>query len=170
LNEHLSNPSEAAMRRSERAHAALADFLLNSTAARAAATSLRAGAEVAIVFTDDAADWRICRNDVSGITLEPVKATDPDFELRIPPGAVDSICSRDDADVGDLGVTFFEHIAVHDPDLKIHVTLHSGLIKLTSRGWLGLLTRGGPKVMVWMTKKGLRGPGAIATAIGRLKR
>jgi hypothetical protein len=72
--------------------------------------------------------------------------------------------------MGDLGVMFFEHIVAKDPELKIHVTLRSGLVKLTGRGWLGLLARGGPTMLMWMTQRGLRGPGAIATALGRLKR
>ena len=54
-------------------------------------------------------------------------------------------------------------------DLKIDATVHSGLLKLTRRGWLGVIARGGSKVVIWMAQKGLRGPGAIATAIGRLK-
>jgi hypothetical protein len=169
VNQNFNDQPNPEVVRGERAYVDLSNFLSNSSAARAAATSLRRGAEVAIIFTHVPGEWRICVNDATGVSLEPGKATDPDFELRVPPGAVRSICSRHDADVGDLGVTFLEHIAVHDPELKIQVTLHSGLLKLTSRGWLGVLARGGPKVVVWMTKKGLRGRGAIATVIGRLK-
>lgn len=166
----MNNRADPAVIPGEWTVAALSSFLSNSSAAQAAATSLRPGAEVAITFTDVAGDWRICRKDAAGLSLEPGKATDPDFELRIPPGAVNSICSRHDLDVGDLGVTFFEHIVGRDPELKIQVTLHSGLVKLTSRGWLGLLARGGPKVVIWMTQRGLRGAGAVATALGRLRR
>ena len=153
----------------ERADATLMNFLLNSSGARLAASSLRTGAEVGITFTNIAGDWRIFSNDAGGIAFEPGKAVDPDFELRIPPRAVNSICSRLDADVGDLGVAFFEHIRAREPDLKIDATVHSGLLKLTRRGWLGVIARGGSKVVVWMGQKGLRGPGAIATALGRLK-
>jgi hypothetical protein len=153
----------------EGSSAALENFLLNSAACRVAATTLRSGAEVAITFTDVEGDWRICKSPTTGIALERQKAKDPDFELRIPPRAGQAIYSRPDSDVGELGVTFFEHIVEKDPDQKIHVTLRSGLLKLTGRGWLGLLTRGGPTVMMWMAKKGLRGPGAIATALSRLR-
>ena len=38
------------------------------------------------------------------------------------------------------------------------------------RGWLGVLAAGGPKVIGWMAQKGLKGPGAVASALSRLKR
>ena len=155
-------------------HAAGADtilmnFLLGSSGARLAASSLRSGAEVGVTFTNLAGEWRIFSNDAGGIAFESGKALDPDFELRIPPRALNSICSRLDADVGDLGIAFFEHIKARESELKIDATVHSGLLKLTRRGWLGVIARGGSKVVMWMAQKGLRGPGAIATAIARLK-
>ena len=56
------------------------------------------------------------------------------------------------------------------PEQKISVRLHSGLIKLTMRGWLGVLAAGGPKVLGWMAQKGLKGPSAVASALSRLKK
>jgi len=169
VSDQVDKPSDSAAMHGERADAVLMHFLLNSSGAKLAASSLRSGAEVGITFTNPAGDWRIFSNDAGGIAFEPGKAADPDFELRIPPRAVNSICSRLDADVGDLGIAFFEHIKAREPDLKIDATVHSGLLKLTRRGWLGVIARGGSKVVIWMGQKGLRGPGAIATAIGRLK-
>jgi hypothetical protein len=154
----------------ERADIALAGFLQSSPGVRLAAGSLRSGAEVAITFTDIPGDWRILNDDAGEITFEPVKAIDPDFELSIPPRAVASICSHVDADVGDLGIAFFELIRAREQKLKIQVTVRSGVIKLTRRGWLGVVAKGGSKIISWMAQKGLRGPGAIATAIGKLKK
>jgi hypothetical protein len=154
----------------ERSDVALATFLSNSPACRVAASALKAGAEVAVNLTDVDGDWRIWNDPQAGVVLAAGKAKDPDFELRVPPRAGTAIYSHADADIGDLGVIFFEHIVAKDPALRIQVTLRSGLVKLTGRGWLGLLARGGPTVLMWMTKRGLRGPGAIAAALGRLKR
>ena len=170
VNEVLIYEQKPETMTEERSDAALATFLSNSPACRVAASALKAGAEVAVNLTDVDGDWRIWNDPETGIALAPGKAKDPDFELRVPPRAGTAIYSRPNADIGDLGVMFFEHIVAKDPDLKIHVTLRSGLVKLTGRGWLGLLARGGPTVLMWMTKRGLRGPGAIATALGRLKR
>ena len=57
-----------------------------------------------------------------------------------------------------------------DPQSKINVKLHSGLFKLTMRGWLGVMAAGGGKVMGWLAMKGLKGPSAIAGAVARLKK
>jgi hypothetical protein len=169
VSDQFDKQPDPAVMHHERADATLMNFLLNSSGARLAASSLRPGAEVGITFTNIAGDWRIFSNVAGKMAFESGKAVDPDFELRIPPRAVNAICSRLDADVGDLGVAFFEHIRAPEPDLKIDATVHSGLLKLTRRGWLGVIARGGSKVVVWMAQKGLRGPGAIVTAIGRLK-
>jgi len=163
------NPAVAQIVAADRSDLALMHFLLNSPAARATAGSLRSGAEIAMSFTDLDGDWRIYRDDAGAIAFESGKALDPDFALRMPPRAVRSICSQLDADAGDMGVAFFEHIVSRDPQLKIQVALHSGLLKLTRRGWLSALTRGGSKIVMWLATKGLRGPGAIATALQRLK-
>jgi len=170
VDEVLKDEQNAETITGERSDAALATFLSNSPACRVAASALKAGAEVAVNLTDVDGDWRIWNDPEVGIVLAPGKAKDPDFELRVPPRAGIAIYSRPNADMGDLGVVFFEHIVAKDPELKIHVTLRSGLVKLTGRGWLGLLARGGPTVLLWMTQRGLRGPGAIATALGRLRR
>lgn len=148
----------------------LARFLLNSPAARVAANALREGAEVGITFTDVDGDWHF--RSVPGATslsLEPGKASDPDFDLRVAPGALEAICSKADADIGELGVTFFEHVVARDPERKIRVHLHSGMVKLTRRGWLGVLSKGGTTTVSWLASKGLRGAGAVAGALGRLK-
>jgi hypothetical protein len=149
--------------------AILAAFLLINSGAQIVARALKPGAEVAISFTDRPGDWRLYPNEAGQAVFEPTKASDPDFELSIPPGAISAICSRTEADAGELGVAFFEHIVAREQHLRIQVKVRSGVIKLTRRGWLGALAVGGPKVAMWMAKKGLRGGGAIATALERLK-
>ena len=84
--------------------------------------------------------------------------------------AVKAICGRADAEVGDLGILFFQHMIAQAPEEKIRVKLHSGLLRLTMRGWLGVLAHGGPRVVGWMAQKGLKGPGAVAAAISKLKK
>jgi len=84
--------------------------------------------------------------------------------------AVTAIAAQPNADVGELGILFFQHIVASDPQSKIRVKLHSGLLKLTMRGWLGVMASGGGKVLGWMASKGLKGPSAIANALGRFKK
>lgn len=144
-------------------------FFETSEAARRAASSLRKAAEVGVRFTDVPGDFRF--HSVDGKpAFEVGKAMDPDFELTLAPGAVDAITAQPQADVGELGVLFFQHIVAKDENDKVRVKLHSGLVRLTMRGWLGVLAAGGPKVIAWMAQKGLKGPGAVASALSRLKK
>ena len=144
-------------------------FFETSAASRRAASSLRKAAEVGVRFTDVPGDFRF--HSVEGKpAFEAGKAMDPDFELTLAPGAVAAITAQPQADVGDLGVLFFQHIVAKDENEKIRVKLHSGLLRLTMRGWLGVLAAGGPKVIGWMAQKGLKGPSAVASALSRLKK
>jgi len=154
---------------SEGSETRLRRFFETSDASRRAASSLRKAAEVGVRFTDVPGDFRF--HSVDGKpAFEAGKAMDPDFELTLAPGAVAAITARPQADVGDLGVLFFQHIIAKDEKEKIRVKLHSGLLRLTMRGWLGVLAAGGPKVIGWTAQKGLKGPSAVASALSRLKK
>lgn len=149
--------------------AALAAFIANNPGAQRVGSTLKSGAEVAIRFVDQPGDWRMRVEESGKVSFEESAATDPDFELYMPTAAVTAITSHTDADVGEIGVDFFEHILAKDPARQIGVKVHSGFVKLTRRGWFGVIALGGTKIVMWMAGKGLRGPGAIASALGRLK-
>jgi hypothetical protein len=144
-------------------------FFETSEAGRRAASSLKKAAEVGVRFTDVPGDFRFHAIDGRPV-FESGRAMDPDFDLTLAPGAVAAITARADADVGDLGILFFQHIVAKDENEKIRVKLHSGLLRLTMRGWLSVLAAGGPKVISWMAHKGLKGPSAVASALSRLKK
>lgn len=144
-------------------------FFETSDAARKASSPLKKAAEVAVRFTDVPGDFFFTVADGTP-KFNAGKAKDPDFELTMAPGAVAAIAAQPNADVGDLGILFFEHILSREPQHKINVKLHSGVMKLTMRGYLGVVAQGGGKVMGWMARKGLKGPSAIASAISRLKK
>jgi hypothetical protein len=159
---------EASPQAARGSHEALVDFFERSPAAVTAASCLREGAEVGLTFTDGAEQWHF-RAAGGRPVLQQGKPAAPDFELRIGPGAVDRICSQPGADIGDLGVAFFEQMVARRPEDRIRVTLHSGLVKLTTQGWLRVLAQGGPKVVRWLAQYGLSGPGAVTSALARLK-
>jgi hypothetical protein len=148
--------------------AILAAFLAENPGAQAAAKSLRAGAEVALTLADVTGDWRVVANPAGQLSFEQGKATDPDFELHVPTRAVQRLCASSIVDVGELGTVLFELIVSPEQELRIHLKVHSGLIKLTRRGWLRVVSQGGPTVMTWLAKKGLHGPGAITAALRKL--
>src|SRR6267142_6836687 len=139
-------------------------FFETSDSARKAAAHLKSAAQVGVRFTDVPGDFHFALIEGKPRFLDG-PAKDPDFELTMAPVAVTAIAAQPNADVGELGILFFQHIVAKDPASKINVKLHSGLIKLTMRGWLGVMAAGGGKVMGWLAMKGLRGPAAIGSAI-----
>ena len=148
---------------------ALTHFFAVSAAAKTAAASLKKAAEVGVHFTDAPGDYRFTVEDGTPRLLAG-KAKDPDFELTFGPAASRALADRPNADVGDLGILFFQHMIASEADAKIRVKLHSGLMKLTLRGYLGVLAAGGSKVFGWLATKGLKGPGAVASALSKLKK
>ena len=154
---------------SEPSNVVLQRFFEESASARRAASHLKQAAEVGVRFTDVPGEFHFKALDGKPRFFQG-PAEDPDFELTMAPGAVSAIAAQPEADVGDLGVLFFQHILSNDPQAKIKVKLHSGIIKLTMRGWLGVMAAGGGKVVGWLAAKGLKGPSAIASAISRLRK
>jgi hypothetical protein len=153
----------------EPSNVVLQRFFESSESARRASSHLKKAAEVGVRFTDVPGDFHFKLIDGKPRFMNGAPQ-DPDFDLTLAPGAVSAIAAQPDADVGDLGILFFQHIVARDPQAKINVKLHSGLLKLTMRGWLGVMAAGGGKVMGWLAKKGLKGPSAIASAISRLRK
>jgi hypothetical protein len=153
----------------EPSNVVLQRFFESSESARRASSHLKKAAEVGVRFTDVPGDFHFKLVDGKPRFMNGAPQ-DPDFDLTLAPGAVSAIAAQPDADVGELGILFFQHIVARDPQAKINVKLHSGLLKLTMRGWLGVMAAGGGKVMGWLAKKGLKGPSAIASAISRLRK
>ncbi len=153
----------------EPSNVVLQRFFESSESARKASSHLRKAAEVGVRFTDVPGDFHFKLVDGKPRFMDGAPQ-DPDFDLTLAPGAVSAIAAQPNADVGDLGILFFTHIIAGDPQAKINVKLHSGLMKLTMRGWLGVMAAGGGKVMGWIAMRGLKGPTAIARALSRLKK
>src|SRR5881628_3099140 len=153
----------------EPSNVVLQRFFETSESARKAASHLKSAAQVAVRFTDVPGEFHFGLAEGKPRFFTGA-AKDPDFELTMAPGAVTAIAAQPNADVGELGILFFQHIVAQDPQSKIGVKLHSGLIKLTMRGWVGVMMSGGVKVLGWLASKGLKGPSAIAHAVSRLRK
>src|SRR5438270_1892797 len=136
----------------EPSNARLRRFFETSEAGRRAASSLKKAAEVGVRFTDVPGDFRFHAVDGRPV-FESGKAMDPDFDLTLAPGAVAAITARPEADVGDLGILFFQHILAKDENAKVRDKLHSGSLRLTMRGWLSARAAGGTKAVAWLAHK-----------------
>ncbi len=91
----------------------------------------------------------------------------PDFTLRLPAEAVSRLCARPEAGVGELGLLFFTLARDRDPQRRIGVRVQATTGRLLSNGYLTVLAIGGPRVALWLLRRGLSDPRA---AIERLRR
>jgi len=142
---------------------ALKAFFEGAEVALRATRPLRPGAEVALDL-----DGRPARFAVEGgravVLDEP--ARDPDFTLEIPAAAVAELTDMPAADVGKLGIAFFQLVLERDPARRVRVRLHASTARLVSHGYLGVVALGGFQVALWLLKKGAANPRA---AIARLR-
>lgn len=143
-------------------------FFEESRAARRATAPLGRGAEVRIEFADEPGTPYRFATEESPATVVPGAARDPDFTLEMPPAAVEEITGLSGDSLGEFAVAFFKCILTDDPARKVRLKLHSGLLKLTRRGYLKTMALGGPTVILFMAKKGLKGPLALKRAISKL--
>jgi hypothetical protein len=151
-------------------YALLKQFFETREVGKRAAAPLKRGAEAGLLLGDAApgVEYRFTVENGRPEVLEG-KAKDPDFILTLPAAAVKKLVAVQGEDPGDFGVAFFSQVLAKEPEERVKIKLHSGLITLTRRGYLGVLALGGPKVIVWLARKGLSGPRAVAHAISRLR-
>jgi hypothetical protein len=142
---------------------ALKKFFETSEVARKATKPLDDAATVALQLDGGDAHFK-----VKGGRAEVIdgKASDPDFTLTLPDGAVRRITSLQSDDVGEFGIEFFKLVLEKDPAVKARIHIDAPTGRLLSHGYLGVLAQGGLKVTWWLLKNGVKNPKA---AIDRLR-
>jgi len=93
--------------------------------------------------------------------------SDPDFTLRLPGAAVARLCADPAAGVGELGVRLFALVLEREPSLHVGVRVQAPASRLLANGYLAVLALGGPRVALWLLRRGLADPVAV---IERLRR
>lgn len=145
----------------------LKQFFESHPVAQKATAPLKRGAEVAVHFTDlPGRTFRFYKED-DAPRLTESSPQDADFDLTLAPLAVQEIVALEGHEVGDFGIAFFSHLIASEPERKVQVKLHAGPLKLLRRGYLGVLVLGGPKVLGWLARKGVKNP---MEAIERLRK
>jgi len=144
--------------------AALAGFFAGARSAARAIRPLSPAARVALVLDEGPAGFAMSRD---GPVLTPGTPADPDFTLRLPDAAVARLCQDPGAGVGELGLLFFSLLLERDPALHVGARVHATTARLVANGYLTVLVLGGPRVALWLLRRGLAEPRA---AIERLRR
>lgn len=142
---------------------ALKTFFESSPAARKAARPLARGARVNLALDGGDAHFTA---ESGNPEVRDGAATEPDFTLTLPTGAVERITRLGSDDVGEFGIAFFKLVLERDPLLKVRIRIDAPTSRLLGHGYLGVLALGGVKVTWWLVKNGIRNPRA---AIDRLR-
>jgi hypothetical protein len=144
--------------------AALTAFFASAPSASRAVRPLSSAARVGLELDDGLAGFAMS----SGAPLLTAGLpAEPDFTLRLPAEAVARLCERQAAGVGELGLLFFSLLLERDPSLRIGVRVHAPASRLIRNGYLTVLAMGGPRVALWLLRRGLADPRAV---IERLRR
>ena len=92
-----------------------------------------------------------------------------DFSLHFGEKALDFIFAENCQDVGDFGVAFFKCLTKKGQPEHISAKVKTGIFNLTKKGYLGLIPSGGPKVLKFLSSKGVLGPKGVKKAIDYLR-
>jgi hypothetical protein len=121
----------------------------------AAARSLSDSSTSRVFFSHRPGEaWHLARRKGETLLLAGGTA-DPDLCFRFPPGAVERLASTRGG-IGDFAVELFGLIVEEEPDLHVDLRIAAPFARLARRGFLGLLLRGGPKVLVFGAAHGVR--------------
>ena len=141
----------------------LASFFAEAPAAARAVRPLSPSARIGLELDEGPARFEVASGRPALATGAPA---DPDFTLRLPAEAVARLCAHPGAGVGELGVLFFSLARSKDPALRIGIRLGASTGRLLANGYLTVLAVGGPRLALWLLRRGLADPRA---AIERLR-
>lgn len=99
--------------------------------------------------------WHLERRGRRAV-LRPGRSADPDFVFRFTPEAVERLRTAGD-DIGAFAVALFESLTASDPAQRVDFRLAAGFGRLLRRGYVRLLVAGGPRVLAFGARRGLRG-------------
>ncbi|RMF16864.1 MAG: hypothetical protein D6761_05555 [Candidatus Dadabacteria bacterium] len=136
--------------------ARLADRFLHHPVWVSAATSIAEGASSQVFFSHLDSEWHLLRREGRSLLIEG-PSPDPDFGFCFTPASIERIFSvPDDAHIADFAIELFECITSEDPETKIDFRVHAPFSQLLKRGYVKLLLRGGPRVMQYAARHGVR--------------
>jgi hypothetical protein len=147
---------------------ALAALFRTHPAWRAAARSIREGAESDVYFRHlPGRRWHLTRC-AGAAELRPGPAGVPDFVFRFPPEAVRAL-GRARGGVGDFAVRLFELVLDDDPERHVDLRIVAPFRQLARNGYVGLLRRAGPRLAAFGATRGVTNAAQVARLVRRLR-
>jgi hypothetical protein len=103
--------------------------------------------------------WRLLRRDEQSV-LEPGEADDPDLAFCFPPGAIAEL-EATRGGVGDFALALFRLALDADPERRVRLRVIAPFARLLRRGYVELLLRGGPRLLWFGARHGVRSVGEL---------
>jgi len=134
--------------------AQLRDLFLTHPAWLDAAGHIKDGSQSRLTFSHVEGDYYMIRKDGKSLLLAG-KPSDPDFAFYFTPKAIERLAMVQGHDLADFAVELFDCVVSEDPELQVGLRILSSFPKLFWRGYVGLLMKGGPRVLSYGASRGV---------------
>jgi hypothetical protein len=124
----------------------LRDLFLNHPAWLAAARFIKDGCTSRVRFSHIPGVFHLLRKDGQSL-LRQGHAADPDLAFRFTPRSIERLSAVQGTDLGDFGIELWDCASSDDPEVLVRVRVLVGFTKLLRRGYVGLMIKGGPRVL-----------------------
>jgi hypothetical protein len=140
--------------------ARLRDLFLTHPAWLDAASHIKDGAQSRVTFSHVPGEFHMVRKEGKSLLLQG-PAQDPDFAFRFTPRAIERLARVPGGELADFAVELFDCIVSEDPELQVGLRILSSFPKLFWRGYVGLLMKGGPRVLSYGASRGVSSMGDL---------
>lgn len=148
------------------AHTLLTTFFRRDVCKRATAP-LKAGVEIG-VSVEGAPALTLTRTKQGFEVLER-QPNKPDMTFSIPLSSLEALCQNPSEDVGEIGIAIIQLMAHSDPEKRMGVKVHAGMLDLLWKGYLNVLPLGGSAVMKQLGTMGFSSLGKIKDGISKMR-
>jgi hypothetical protein len=114
----------------------------------AGARHIKEGSSSEVRFSHVRGAYHLLRKDGQSFLLDG-PAPDPDLAFRFTPRSIERLNAVQGTDMIDFGVELLECVCSEDPELQVRLRVIAGFTKLLRRGYVGLLIRGGPRILTY---------------------
>lgn len=134
-----------------------------------AASAIADGATSQVYFLHRPGEpWRLVRRDGTSV-LEPGRADDPDLVFGFPPAAIAEL-EATRGGVADFALALFQSMLDADPQRRVELRVAAPFTRLLRRGYVELLVRGGPRLLWFGARHGVRSLGELQRLVERARR